>query len=177
MPSQRFSRNGSAKMSEDPDDRGPSKSRRKREHRELQALAESLAALPDARFRKLPLAERTRDALEAARRMSPSGARNRQIRLIAQLLLDEDTEALARPPRELESRAREESARHHAAEKLREKLLESGEPALDGTPATAEQRALARSLLHDASPRAPSSRSVPARRALYRLALEILSAG
>lgn len=164
-------------MSEDFEDRGPSKSSRKREHRELQALAESLTALPDARFRKLALAERTRDALEVARRMAPSGARNRQIRLVAQLLLDEDIEALARPPREIESKAREEAARHHAAERLRERMLESGEAALDATAASTEQRALARALLHDASPRAPSSRSVPARRALYRLALEILAAG
>lgn len=164
-------------MSEDLEDREPSKSSRKREHRELQALAESLAALPEARFRKLPLAERTRDALEVARRMARSGARNRQIRLIAQFLLDEDTDTLSRPPREMETKAREEAARHHAAEKLREKLLESGESALDSASVTPEQRARLRSLLHDASPRAPSSRSVPARRALYRLALEILEAG
>ena len=162
-------------MSEDLEYSGPSKSSRKREHRELQALAESLAALPETRFRKLPLSERARDALDAARRMARSGSRNRQIRLIAQLLLEEDTEALSRPPQELEAKAREEAARHHAAEKLRERLLEAGEPALEGTNATPEQRERARSLLHDASPRAPSSRSVPARRALYRLALEILA--
>ena len=64
-------------MSEDLDDRGPSKSSRKREHRELQSLAESLAALPEPRFRKLALSERCRDALEAARRMPRSGSRNR----------------------------------------------------------------------------------------------------
>lgn len=162
-------------MNDESEDRGPSKSSRKREHRNLQTLAESLAALPDARYRKLALAERTREALDTARRMTPSGARNRQIRLIAQLLLDEDTEALARPPQELQTKAREEAARHHAAEKLREKLLESGTSALEGTSATPEQCALARELLHDASPRAPSSRSVPARRRLYRLALEILT--
>ncbi len=162
-------------MSEPVEDWGPSKSSRKREHRELQTLAESLAALPEPRFRKLPLSERTRDALEAARRMPRSGSRNRQIRLIAQLLLEEDLEALAKPPQELASKAREEAARHHAAEKLRERMLETGEPALEGTAATPEQRERARSLLHDASPRAPTSRSVPARRALYRLALEILA--
>jgi len=164
-------------MSEEWEDRGPSKSSRKREHRNLQTLAESLAALPDSRYRKLPLAERTREALDVARRLTASGARNRQIRLIAQLLLDEDTEALARPPQELAARSREEAARHHAAEKLRERLLESGTSVLEGTGATPEQCALARALLHDASPHAPSSRSVPARRKLYRLALEILTAG
>lgn len=164
-------------MSEDLDDRGPSKSSRKREHRELQSLAESLAALPEPRFRKLALSERCRDALEAARRMPRSGSRNRQIRLIAQLLLEEDIDALSRPPQELATKAREEAARHHAAEKLRERLLESGITALDGTTATAEQRQRSRALLHDASPGAPTSRSVPARRELYRLALEILSPG
>jgi hypothetical protein len=56
-------------------------------------------------------------------------------------------------------------------------LLESGLTALEGTAATAEQRQRTSALLHDASPGAPTSRSVPARRELYRLALEILASG
>ena len=157
------------------DERGPSKSQRKREHRELQLLAETLIALPEGRFRKLRLGERAREELEAARAMARGGSLNRQVRLIAQLLVDEDIEAISRPSQELEARAREETARHHAAEKLRERLLIEGEKALETITATPEQRERARGLLLDASSAAPTSRSTPARRELYRLSLEILA--
>ena len=56
------------------DERGPSKSQRKREHRELQLLAETLIALPEGRFRKLRLGERAREELEAARAMARGGS-------------------------------------------------------------------------------------------------------
>ena len=129
------------------DEHGPSKSQRKREHRELQLLAETLIALPEGRFRKLRLGERAREELEAARTMARGGSLNRQVRLIAQLLVDEDIEAISRPSQELEARAREETARHHAAEKLRERLLVEGEKALEAITATPEQRERARGLL------------------------------
>ena len=44
------------------DELPPSKSQRKRKHRALQTLAQALIALPQSRFRKLALAERTREA-------------------------------------------------------------------------------------------------------------------
>ena len=151
----------------------PSKSQRKRAHHELQLLAEALLTLPESRFRALPLAERTRDQLAIARDMPASGSRNRQIRLIAQLLLEEDIEALRAPPREQAAQQRAATLRHHRAEALRARLLELGPAALDGTAASAEQRAHAADLLHAAHAPGGGPRARTAQRELYRLALAL----
>ena len=152
----------------------PSKSGRKREHHELQQLAKDLLALPESRLDQLPLAERTREELRLARNMPASGSRNRQVRLIAQLLLEEDLEALRAPPHEQAVRERAEAARHHRAERLRERLLKEGSAALDASSATPQQRARAVELLHTALAPAGGPRARHAQRELYRLALELV---
>lgn len=112
----------------------PSKSQRKRDHRQLQVLAEALIALPQRKLRALPLAERTRDELELARSMPPSGARSRQLRLLAKLLETEDQEALQRPARESAESRRAATALQHRAERLRERLLAGDDGALRELP-------------------------------------------
>ena len=160
-------------MHEDPDER-PSKSARKREHRELQQLAVDLIELPESRLAKLPLGERMREELMLARSMSPGGARNRQVRLLAQLLQDEDLDALRAGPRDEAQRHHAETARHHAAEALRERLLGEGTAALDGMAASSEQRSLAQRLVHEATGLGDGVRARHARRELYRLAQQLL---
>jgi len=157
------------------DELPPSKSQRKREHRALQTLAESLIALPESRFRKLPLAERTRDALVAARGMSASGARNRQVRLIAHLLEEEDIEALSRPIAELSAEARAETALHHRAERLRDLVLEKGALAL-GFPLGAADSARLAELRTEALAPFDAARARHARREIYRVILALLQA-
>ena len=157
------------------DELPPSKSQRKREHRALQTLAESLIALPESRFRKLPLAERTRDALVAARGMSASGARNRQVRLIAHLLEEEDTGALAHPVAELSAAARAETALHHRAERLRDVVLEQGALAL-GFPLGAADSARLAELRTEALAPFDAARARHARREIYRVILALLQA-
>lgn len=152
----------------------PSKSQRKREHHELQQLAEALLALPASRLRDLPLAERTREELEAARSMNASGSRNRQIRLIAQLLLGEDLEALRAPPRAQAAQQRAEALRHHRAEELRARLLVAGPAALEGLAASEAQRARVIELLHAVHAPAGGPRARNAQRELYRLALALV---
>ena len=155
------------------DELPPSKSQRKREHRALQTLAEALIALPQSRFRKLALAERTRAALEMARAMSASGARNRQVRLIAHLLEDEDIEALARPVTELSAQARAETALHHRAERLRDVVLEQGPLAL-GFPLGAADSARLTELRTEALAPRDAARARHARREIYRVILALL---
>jgi ribosome-associated protein len=152
----------------------PSKSQRKREHLELQQLAEALLALPESRLRDLPLAERTREELRVARGMSASGSRNRQIRLIAQLLLGEDVEALRAPPRAQAAQQRAEALRHHRAEELRARLLVAGPAALEGLAASEAQRARAIELLRAAHAPTGGPRARSAQRELYRLALALV---
>lgn len=155
----------------------PSKSARKREHQALQALAEALIALPAARFRALALGERTREEFERARAMAPSGSRNRQVRLLAQLLLEEDIDALRAAPEALARSHGADTALHHAAERLRDALLESGPAALEPHTPDASQRARAARLLADAAALTDGVRARTARRDLYRLARELLASG
>ena len=153
----------------------PSKSQRKREHRALQDLAQALIALPESRFRKLALEERTREALVFARGMDASGARNRQIRLIAHLLEEEDTESLMRPVSELSAQQRAETALHHRAEQLRDVVLEQGGTAL-GFPLGAEASARLAALRTEALAPFDAARARHARREIYRLLLALLQA-
>ena len=161
-------------MNDDADNGRPSKSQRKRDHAALQGLAESLAALPEARLRRLPLGERAREELMLLRRMPVSGARNRQIRLLAQLLLEEDLTALQAEPQAMAEKARRETARHHAAERLRDRLLLEGESALEGQGAGDADRLRARALLAEARHAAGGPPATAARRELYRLALSLI---
>jgi len=163
-------------MPSNPDDElAPSKSQRKREHRALQELAQALVALPQNRFRRLPLGERTREELVVARTMSASGARNRQIRLIAHLLEQEDTGALMRPLEEDAARERAAVALHHRAEELRELVLAQGAPGLDLPLGAADSARLAALRTEAISP-FDATRARHARRELYRVLLRVLEA-
>ena len=161
-------------MDEEQDDR-PSKSARKREHQELQQLVLELLEMPETRLARLALGERFREELQRARGMGPSGARNRQVRLLAQLALEEDRDALRAAPLEERQRHHAETARHHAAEQLRERLLEQGIGALAEVAASAEQRVRVESLLRDAAGLADGVRARSARRELYHVALQLLA--
>jgi len=165
-------------MNRDQDDderERPSKSRRKREHRAVQQLAEELAAMPESRLRRLELGARTREELGIARGMKPSGARNRQLRLIAKLISeDEDVDALRQGPEDLHREQRAAGARHHAAERLRERLLAEGESALEGLCLETPERERLRELLHAVHAPTGGVTATTARRELYRLALALL---
>src|SRR5690606_25253018 len=68
-----------------PDER-PSKSQRKRDHLALVELARQLAALSDRTRRHLVGDDIVLEALQQAANMKASGARERQLKYIAQLL-------------------------------------------------------------------------------------------
>ncbi|HLT25185.1 MAG TPA: ribosome biogenesis factor YjgA [Zeimonas sp.] len=77
-----------------PDDK-PSKTQRKREMHELQALGERLAALDDDEIARLPIDERLADALREARRIRSREARRRQLQFIGRLMRSvDDVDAL-----------------------------------------------------------------------------------
>ncbi len=64
----------------------PSKTRRKEESHELQALGEALLEFSDAQLATLGLGEALLEALAAARRMRSHEARRRQMQLIGKLM-------------------------------------------------------------------------------------------
>lgn len=75
-------------------DEKPSKTRRKRDMHELQALGESLVALDDDEIERLPIDERLADAVRDARSIRSHEGRRRQLQFIGRLMRDVDADAL-----------------------------------------------------------------------------------
>lgn len=106
-----------------------SKSQLKREMQALQALGRELLGKPSSLLAELPLSERLREAIVAARAMK-RGALARQLRFIASLLAAEDAVAI-RQALELSARPHQrEVERHQQAERWRDALLDDGDPPL-----------------------------------------------
>ncbi len=72
----------------------PSKSQRKREALALQDLGETLVTLKPAQLDKIPLPEKLREAVLAARQMNQRGARKRQLQYIGRLMREIDPEPI-----------------------------------------------------------------------------------
>lgn len=75
-------------------DEKPSKTQRKREMHELQALGESLVALDDDELDRLPIDERLADAVREARGTRSHEGRRRQLQFIGRLMRAVDADAL-----------------------------------------------------------------------------------
>lgn len=108
-----------------------SKSARKREMHALVDLAESMSGLSPTQLGLLPLADNTRDALLAARRMQ-RGAFRRQLRLIARYLDERENVSAVRAAYEgMTAPGRLETARLHRIERWRDRLIEHGDAAVE----------------------------------------------
>lgn len=106
---------------------GPSKTRRKREMHELQALGEALVALPAERLARVPLPEALREAVQDARRFSSHGAHRRQLQYIGRLMRTVDAEPIRAALEAVRHQSATEAAAHQRLERLRARLLESDE--------------------------------------------------
>lgn len=102
----------------------PSKTRRKREMHELQALGEQLVELSGERLARVPLPEALRDAVLEAQRITKHEARRRQLQYVGRLMRDIDPEPVREALAALEGTSKIEIARQHRLERLRERLLE-----------------------------------------------------
>jgi ribosome-associated protein len=103
---------------------GPvSKTRRKQEMHELQALGAALVELPEAQLGSLELDEALRQAVLEARRISSHEARRRQLQYIGRLMRDVDPAPIRARLEALEGSSAEAIARHKRLEQLRERLL------------------------------------------------------
>ena len=151
-----------------------SKSQRKREHLALQALAAELAALPATRLRRLELDAELEQEIRAAGAMKASGARNRQLRHVAQQLAEHDPAALAARLAALSAPDRAQVAREQRAAALRERVLEEGCGAL-GLPLGAADSARLAALRTCARSASDATRARHAQREIYRLILALLS--
>ena len=100
-----------------------SKTRRKKEMLELQALGEALVALSGERLLRVPMPDALRDAVLEAQRIRQHGARRRQLQYVGRLMRDVDPEPIRRALDEFAGRSREQVARQHRIEDLRDRLL------------------------------------------------------
>ena len=103
---------------------GPvSKTKRKQQMHELQALGAALVALPAGRVRSLALDRGLLQAVIDAKRISSHEARRRQLQYIGRLMRDVDPAPIRAALQALEGSSAEATARHRRLEQLRERLL------------------------------------------------------
>jgi ribosome-associated protein len=101
-----------------------SKTRRKQQMDELQALGEELVTLSPERLKKIALPESLRDAVSAAQRMTrPDEARRRQMQYIGRLMRDAEIEPIRAALALLRGESASETAKLHRLERWRTELL------------------------------------------------------
>jgi ribosome-associated protein len=101
-----------------------SKTRRKREMLELQALGAALAALPETQLAGVRMPEELREALLKAKRMRSHEAKRRQMQYIGRLMREVDAEPIRAQLAALEGGSAQAAAAHRRLEAWRARLLE-----------------------------------------------------
>ncbi len=150
----------------------PSKTRRKQESHELQALGEALAALPDSRLSGLPMPENLRDAILAYRRTRTHEGRRRQMQYVGKLMRQADPQPLREAVAAMQLGQARDALALHQAEHWRAALV-ADDGALERWAAEhpggdlQQLRSLVRAARKDAAA-APEQRSGRAYRDLFR---------
>jgi ribosome-associated protein len=100
-----------------------SKTRKKREMLELQALGVALTRLSDSQLRSIEIPEDLREALFEAKRIKSHEAKRRQMQYIGRLMRDVDAAPIRSRLAEIEGHGAQATARHRRLENWRERLL------------------------------------------------------
>ncbi len=100
-----------------------SKTRRKREMLERQALGVALVELPESQLLEMSLEERLREAVIEARCITSHEARRRQMQYIGRLMREIDPAPIRARLEALSSGSAQSAARHRRLEAWRERLL------------------------------------------------------
>jgi len=100
-----------------------SKTRRKREMHELQALGVALAELPESQLKEMHLGEGLLAALLEAKRIKSHEAKRRQMQYIGRLMRELDPAPIRSRLAEVEGHSAQATARHRRIETWRERLL------------------------------------------------------
>jgi ribosome-associated protein len=154
-----------------------SKTRRKKEMHELQALGVALVELAESQIAALQIAEELRSAVLEAKRMRSHEARRRQLQYIGRLMRDVDPGPIRDQLDAIVGHSAQEAARHRRLEGLREKLLADDAALTDyvAQHAGADLQAL-RTLIRNARREQKEGRPPRAYRELFRL-LKSIEAG
>jgi len=107
----------------------PSKSARKRAHKELQDLGVALLALSPSQLERVPLTPDLRAAVSAGRALR-KGARSRHVRHLGNLLAALDVTGVHAALEGIRGASARDTARLHRAERWRARLLDEGDIAL-----------------------------------------------
>lgn len=153
----------------------PSKSQLKREARALFELGRELVSLDRSTLDRMPLEERLRDAVEAARKIKSHIAHKRQLQRIAGILRTIDPEPLRAALEARQIEARQLTIRHHRVEAWRDRLLADGDTALQELLAqfqVSDGQAL-RTLIRNARREAERGKPPVSARKLFRLLRDI----
>lgn len=153
-----------------------SKTRKKREMHELQALGAALVRLSDSQLEIIEIPEKLREALLEAKRIKSHEAKRRQMQYIGRLMRDVDPAPLRSRLAEVEGNSAQAAARHRRLEAWRERLLGDDEAltAFAAEHPGADLQAL-RTLIRNARKEATLGRPPRAYRELFRVLKEIES--
>jgi ribosome-associated protein len=102
----------------------PSKTKKKQEMHELQALGAALVELSDAHFGRMALPEDLARAVHEARRIRSHEAKRRQVQLIGRLMRSIDPEPIRAQLAAVAGGSAQERARHQRMEHWRARLME-----------------------------------------------------
>jgi ribosome-associated protein len=150
----------------------PSKTRRKKESHDLQALGEALVEMPDNRLVDLPMPEILLDAIQAYRRTKSHEGRRRQMQYIGKLMRRADPEPLREAVAAMQLGQAKDALALHQAEHWRVVLV-ADDNALERWAAEhpgsdlQQLRSLVRAARKDAAA-APEQRSGRAFRELFK---------
>jgi ribosome-associated protein len=100
----------------------PNKEELKRKHKALYALGKELVELPESLFVTIPLSERIKDQIFAAKKFKKA-ALQRQLRFICGLMLEEDTDAIREALRLIKLPHKKNMAKFHQLETWRDQLI------------------------------------------------------
>ncbi|WP_081948846.1 ribosome biogenesis factor YjgA [Litchfieldella xinjiangensis] len=109
----------------------PSKSQRKREMLNLQALGEKIIALSDADRARLPLSDDMLFAVEETGRIRSHEGRRRHMQYVGKVMRGEDLEAIQATFDEIEQEKINRDQAFHRLEAWRDRLLEEGDDAVE----------------------------------------------
>ena len=147
-----------------------SKTQRKKEMHELQALGAALVALPESQLAAFALPDELREAVLEARRIRSHEGRRRQLQYIGRLMRDIDPAPIRSQLDALTGHSAQEAARHRRLESLRERLIADDEAltAYVAEHARADAQAL-RTLIRNARREQQAGRPPRAYRELFRV--------
>jgi ribosome-associated protein len=155
-----------------------SKTRRKKEMLELQALGVALTELPEAQVEAMDLDPALEQAVLEAKRMKSHEAKRRQLQYIGRLMRDVDAEPIRARLATLEGHSAQATARHRRLEAWRERLLADDEALTEFAsqyPQTDIQAV--RTLIRNARKEQNEGKPPRAYRELFRLLKTIESSG